>query len=356
MDDRLILICREGFERVLREDLEQRLDDDGPPGAGALTAQAGYVDVRGPAARALRAVGMTRCIFARQWLDRPAWLAASTLCPLPPESADALLAPLAASARPWTVHAFGTTAEGDDSLTGAALTLEAELLGHARAAAPDLAARYAAPRAVEDPETLVLQLCLAPGGLWHATMKRRELLDPFPGGVHRKRFDPAAPSRSYLKIEEAFDVLGEEPRPNQRVVDLGAAPGGWSYAFLKRGCRVIAVDHGPLHIPAKLLRPGALQHVLQDGIPYTPPPQWLPVDWLASDMLIPPGRTLGMLRKWMDGRWLRRFVVNVKIPQDHPWSVIRPLEEYLGSLRGVTFRIRQLYHDRREVTMMGRMR
>lgn len=62
----------------------------------------------------------------------------------------------------------------------------------------------------------------------------------------RMRLDPLAPSRSYLKIEEAFRVLGRAPEKNDLVIDLGAAPGGWSYSALKRGARVTAVDNGPL--------------------------------------------------------------------------------------------------------------
>ena len=86
-------------------------------------------------------------------------------------------------------------------------------------------------------------------------MPANRLSDPCPGGAHRKPFDQLAPSRSYLKIEEAFDMLGESPRRGQTVADLGAAPGGWTYAFVKRGCRVTAVDNGPMRIPP--LPPGA---------------------------------------------------------------------------------------------------
>lgn len=50
------------------------------------------------------------------------------------------------------------------------------------------------------------------------------------GGQRRMADDTQAPSRSYLKVEEAYIVLGREPQPDETVVDLGAAPGGWSYS------------------------------------------------------------------------------------------------------------------------------
>ena len=50
--------------------------------------------------------------------------------------------------------------------------------------------------------------------------------------------NPAAPSRSYLKIEEAYGILGREPAQGETVADLGAAPGGWSFSAAKRGAKV----------------------------------------------------------------------------------------------------------------------
>lgn len=70
--------------------------------------------------------------------------------------------------------------------------------------------------------------------------------DALCGGQRRMADDPQAPSRSYLKAEEAYAVLGREPAAGETVVDLGAAPGGRSYSAAKRGARVVAVDNGPL--------------------------------------------------------------------------------------------------------------
>jgi 23S rRNA (cytidine2498-2'-O)-methyltransferase len=156
-----------------------------------------------------------------------------------------------------------------------------------------------------------------------------------------------------MKIEEALALFGESPRAGQRVVDLGAAPGGWSYAFLRRGCRVTAVDRAALKLGSPDRWGGTLEHRREDGLRYRPAAA---VDWLLSDMLVPPGVTLGLLRKWIGQGWTRRFIVNVKLPQKEPYAALRPLEQFLEREPGVEATLRQLHHDRREVTAWGRVR
>ncbi len=74
---------------------------------------------------------------------------------------------------------------------------------------------------------------------------------PWPMGIPRIRMPHGAPSRSTLKLAEALvTFLGDrEPdllRAGMRAVDLGAAPGGWTWQLAQRGLRVTAVDNGAL--------------------------------------------------------------------------------------------------------------
>jgi 23S rRNA (cytidine2498-2'-O)-methyltransferase len=171
--------------------------------------------------------------------------------------------------------------------------------------------------------------------------------------VHRARLEFRAPSRSTLKIEEVLGQFGNAPEAGQTVVDLGAAPGGWTHAFLRRGCRVIAVDRAALRISGLNDLTGRLTHLREDGLRYRPQAGAAPVDWLLSDMLVPPGVALGLLRKWIERGWARRFIANVKLPQRHAYRALAPLESYLFGLTQVRAHIRQLHHDRREVTAWG---
>jgi 23S rRNA (cytidine2498-2'-O)-methyltransferase len=172
----------------------------------------------------------------------------------------------------------------------------------------------------------------------------------FLGGQRRMKMDPEAPSRSFLKIEEALAVFGEAPGPRDTVVDLGAAPGGWSYAAARRGANVTAVDNGPLKGAAH--GHPHIRHQRADAFRFTPQK---PVDWLLCDMIESPDEVVGLLARWLDGALCRRFVVNLKCGKTDPIAV---LGKVLGRGSPVAPRCsrllaKQLHHDREEITVMG---
>lgn len=166
------------------------------------------------------------------------------------------------------------------------------------------------------------------------------------------RDDPRAPSRSYLKCEEAYRVLGREPSVGERVADLGAAPGGWSYSAAKRGARVVAVDHGAL-------KGTAAEHpdiVYANGDAFLfRPERGERFDWLLCDMVESPTRVLAQIEKWVINRWCRWFVVNLKCGRADPVAMVESLYDTSGPVRKHCDRLfcRELFHDRDEITMVG---
>jgi 23S rRNA (cytidine2498-2'-O)-methyltransferase len=177
--------------------------------------------------------------------------------------------------------------------------------------------------------------------------------EAFGHGQRRVADDDLAPSRSYLKIEEAYIVLGREPRAGETVVDLGAAPGGWSYSAAKRGARVIAIDNGPLKGGA--LDHPRIEHRREDAFKYTPP-AGATHDWLFCDMVEEPHNVLrNIIEPWLTHRWCWRFVVNLKFGRVDPLGLLGELRAPASLLarRAPGLRIRHLYHDREEFTLVG---
>ena len=177
-----------------------------------------------------------------------------------------------------------------------------------------------------------------------------------PGGILRLKASHEAPSRSALKLEEAwkvfvpedawFDVLGG----GKKAVDLGAAPGGWTWQLVRQGMLVTAVDNGPMQ-PA-LMASGHVEHVKADGY------RWRPhraVDWMVCDIVDKPRRTATLVASWFQDRLCRYAVVNLKLPMKKRYQewlacqdiILQGLQAAGGEYR---FSAKQLYHDREEVT------
>jgi 23S rRNA (cytidine2498-2'-O)-methyltransferase len=187
-----------------------------------------------------------------------------------------------------------------------------------------------------------------PGHAWVA--RERVFL-----GQRRMRDDPGAPSRSYLKVEEAYAILGAEPQAGESVADLGAAPGGWSYSAARRGARVVAVDNGAMK-GAAAEHPD-VEHLTADGFVFRPE-RGRRFGWLFCDMVEDPHRVLALVEKWVSSAWCEKFVVNLKMGRAEAVPMVNMLKLPDHQLRHMcrTLVCRELYHDRDEVTLMGVVR
>jgi len=69
---------------------------------------------------------------------------------------------------------------------------------------------------------------------------------PYPGGyMQHIVLPPEAPSRAFLKIEEAIEWAQLDMTKGDLAVEIGSAPGGACYSLLKRGLTVIGIDPSP---------------------------------------------------------------------------------------------------------------
>jgi len=179
---------------------------------------------------------------------------------------------------------------------------------------------------------------------------------PLPNGILRLKLPREAPSRSTLKLEEALLTFLDEAereqalKPGLKAVDLGAAPGGWTWQMVQRSIRVIAVDNGPMQ-PA-LLDSGLVEHRREDGFRYRPAK---PVDWLLCDMVEQPQRIAALMGDWLTRGDCRRALFNLKLPMKKRHESLRGCLGGLGDRledAGLRYSLlcKQLYHDREEVT------
>ncbi|CAI8933279.1 Ribosomal RNA large subunit methyltransferase M [Methylocaldum szegediense] len=177
---------------------------------------------------------------------------------------------------------------------------------------------------------------------------------PWPMGIPRLKFPRGAPSRSTLKLEEAFLAFLDDPqeslRPGMTAVDLGAAPGGWTFQLTRRHIKVTAIDNGNLD-PA-LLETGLVEHLRMDAFRYRPRK---PVDWLVCDVVEQPARIAALVGDWVASGSCRKAIFNLKLPMNKRYEEVKRcrglIETRLGSaLTDYTLAFKQLYHDRAEIT------
>jgi len=178
----------------------------------------------------------------------------------------------------------------------------------------------------------------------------------WPMGIPRLKFPREAPSRSTLKLEEAWhhfiprDQWDARLHSDMTAVDLGAAPGGWTWQLVNRGMLVTAVDNGPM--AQSLMDTGLVRHLMADGFTYAPRP---PVDWMVCDIVEKPARNAALLETWLGEGHCREAVVNLKLPMKQRYAEVRRLldrirDGFKARRIQVSIGCKQLYHDREEVT------
>lgn len=178
----------------------------------------------------------------------------------------------------------------------------------------------------------------------------------WPMGIPRLKFPREAPSRSTLKLEEAWHQFIPREQWDLRLnddmtgVDLGASPGGWTYQLVKRGMLVTAIDNGPM--AESLMETGLVQHLMADGFTWQPKQM---VDWMVCDIVEKPARTASLIETWLGEGLCREAVVNLKLPMKQRYAEVRRLLDrieagFKARKVKVSIACKQLYHDREEVT------
>jgi 23S rRNA (cytidine2498-2'-O)-methyltransferase len=167
--------------------------------------------------------------------------------------------------------------------------------------------------------------------------------NPFPNGECRFVEDRSGPpSRAYLKFWEACCLMRRWPGPGDTCIDLGAAPGGWTWAMARLGASVIAVDKAPLEAAVAAM-PG-VELRLESAFALAAEP----VDWLCCDVIAYPSRSVSLLQRWLDSGQPRHIVCTLKFQgaTDHASA------EQLAAIPGGS--LQHLFHNKHELTFCWR--
>tara|TARA_R110000751_G_scaffold94667_3_gene184776 strand:+ start:818 stop:1903 length:1086 start_codon:yes stop_codon:yes gene_type:complete len=181
-------------------------------------------------------------------------------------------------------------------------------------------------------------------------------------GIPRLKFPNAAPSRSTLKLDEAFlyfipkDEWDIRLTSGMNAVDLGAAPGGWTYQLVRRGMMVTSIDNGPM--AESLMQTGQVKHRTMDGFKYVP--QKKNVYWLVCDMIEKPQRVAKLMSEWLLKGQCQEAIFNLKLPMKGRYQQVNDDLQTMKdafSHYNVKYELfaKHLYYDREEVTVHARL-
>ncbi|MGR6034544.1 MAG: 23S rRNA (cytidine(2498)-2'-O)-methyltransferase RlmM [Candidatus Nitrosoglobus sp.] len=175
-------------------------------------------------------------------------------------------------------------------------------------------------------------------------------------GIPRLKCPRDTPSRAAMKLEEAWQVFltpkqrEETLCPGMQAVDLGAAPGGWTWQLARRGIQVTAVDNGAM--APVLMKSGLVKHRQMDAFRYTPSS---PIDWMVCDIVEQPRRVARLAAQWLASGWCQQCIFNLKLPMKKRYQEVQLCTDLIIEVLEKTgisyeFTFKQLYHDREEVT------
>lgn len=151
------------------------------------------------------------------------------------------------------------------------------------------------------------------------------------------------PNRAYLKLWEALTLLGHYPQKGDLAFDLGASPGGWSWVLANCGADVLAIDKAPLE-PKIAVLPNIRY---QEGSAFAVEPQdFEKVDWICSDIICYPERSLTLIQKWLESGKAKNIICTIKLQGETDWETLKALRAIEGG------RLLHLYQNKHELTFL----
>jgi len=189
---------------------------------------------------------------------------------------------------------------------------------------------------------------LEPHQAWLGVHRVQSGPQAFPGGVMALSAPPHAVSRAYVKMVEALRWSRLPLRPGERVVELGAAPGGAAQALLDRELVVTGVD--PADMDERVLEHRRFRHIRARGGDLKRR-LYADFDWLAADVNIRPEPLLSMVEAIVTHAAvkIRGLMLTLKLAD---WALAEAIPSYLERVRSWGYRYvraRQLAHNRREI-------
>ncbi|MBL7664078.1 MAG: hypothetical protein JNM93_03005 [Bacteriovoracaceae bacterium] len=168
-----------------------------------------------------------------------------------------------------------------------------------------------------------------------------QLQHPFPLGVVEFSATKEPPSRAYLKLWEFLSLSQASLSDIQNTLDVGSAPGGWTWVLADFSQKVFSVDKADLD--ASILKNKKVKYLNQSAFALKPE-EIGPIDWFCSDIICYPDKLYQLVQNWMASSLVKNFVCTIKFQGETDFEAIEKFAAIPGSS------VQHLYHNKHELT------
>jgi 23S rRNA (cytidine2498-2'-O)-methyltransferase len=178
-----------------------------------------------------------------------------------------------------------------------------------------------------------------------------------PGGLPRLTLPAAAPSRTWLKMEQALIWAGWDAPGTLKgkgVLELGSAPGGASYSLLQRGAHVVGVDTGEMaDTVLDFSGPGRFTHLKTSAGDLGEMPLPAGIKLLVVDMNVAPPQALRMIERIQRRLHVPALMLTLKINNAAIEQKIDRFIETVRTFAPTPIRATQLAANRAEICVVA---
>lgn len=199
-------------------------------------------------------------------------------------------------------------------------------------------------------ETVTLIMVLGSDEFWVGQYELQPSHFQTPGEVSSIELLEDVPSRAYYKIAEAFEAFDITVEHEERVLELGSAPGGASMFLLEQDLKVLGVD--PAEMDKRVKGAFNFKHLkmpfenLTSGIVGE-------IDWIVSDINLPPTVVMKELRRLLSFTSPRGVILTLKFNQTKHLPMLSHLPREFKELGFTHGEIKFLPSHRQEVCLFA---
>lgn len=200
-------------------------------------------------------------------------------------------------------------------------------------------------------ETVTLIMMVDPCEFWVGEYKLLKTHFQTPGEVSSIEEQEDVPSRAYYKIAEAFESFDLPFEIQEKVLELGSAPGGASQFLLEQDMQVYGVDTAEMDPKIKknfnfksIKKP--FENLRPEDLPHD-------IDWIICDINLPPSVILKEIDRLLTFLEPRGLVLTLKINQDRLVPQMRPMMEQFRSKGFTKLDLKYLPSHRQEIALIA---